>query len=160
MPDAAINITNTNLIAQLKQSFIAEDQQKELEALIPTMNDTDRQELLALIEQSKVEDDKAEAEYQEGLGKLNEDHQKKMNDMVKDETSAAYKEFEKEDQASKATEEKELDVEISTVENSKKAGSSATQKNPKRKHGLFKLILFLLLLLALAGGAVYGLTFL
>ena len=49
MPDSVLQITDPQLIAQLRASFIAPAQKAQLEALVPKMNDGEKAELLNLI---------------------------------------------------------------------------------------------------------------
>ena len=71
MPEAAINITDTDLLTQLKDSYIADEQKEELETLIPEMKDEEKTKLLNLIEQSKVTHEKAQKEHQIKFETLN-----------------------------------------------------------------------------------------
>ena len=79
-------ITDEELTAKLKESHLASSEKETLEPLIPHMTDDEKQELLALIEESgdlKAKEEAGEAKYQEALQALNQEYEEKMNAVVK-----------------------------------------------------------------------------
>ena len=55
MPEATSIITEIELLDKLRNSKIDKSQQKELENMIPEMNQEDREELINLIERANAE---------------------------------------------------------------------------------------------------------
>ena len=55
MPEATSIITEAELLDKLRNSKIDKSQQKELEGMIPEMNQEDREELTKLIERANAE---------------------------------------------------------------------------------------------------------
>ena len=151
MPEE-INITDSDLLTRLKNSFIADGQKNELETLIPEMTNDERGQLIALIEQSNEEAVKDDPEYQQELQKLNAEYDEKLNTLVKEKSKEALQEAESMEDEEEA---KELDVmegEIANIsEESRTQVSEKLQPNLKQSHVIRNLILIILALVVVAG---------
>lgn len=175
MAETTLNITDAKLLEKLKESYVDAEQKKTLEKMIPVMNEAEKNELIALIDKAKEEKDKADAIYQEKLRNLNKEYTAKLNQLVKDETSNTFKEFEEAAKKEDTEGMKEFETEITTtqsattgqpvptaVPSARPATPAGTQgasqvRAGKKKHGFRNFILFLLLLAVIAGGALFAL---
>lgn len=163
MTENTTNITDTELLQKLKESYIDAEQKKELETLIPKMNGEERNALITIINEAKTEKDRVEPIYQEELGKLNEKYTNKLNHLVKEETKNAFKEAEETEEKEESEEMKNFETEIDAVESTptdKPAEAKGQEQAGKKKHGLRNLILILLLLALIAGSALLALSYL
>ena len=159
MAESVSNITNTELLNKLEKSSIDPNQKKELEAVIPEMTDQERQELIALINQSNEDTEKAEQVYQEKVGELNKEYEGKMNNLVKKSTEKAFKEYENTEKKEETEILNEVEGEIVNIPASPNpTAKSATAT--KKKHTLRNLFLLFLFLAILAGAALYGIQYL
>jgi|GEM_PF-1452670 len=162
MAETTLNITDAELLQKLNASYIDAKQKKTLELLIPNMNETERSQLMALIDQAKAEKDKAEPVYQESLRTLNKEYTDKLNHLVKDETKKTYKEFEETEGKKDAEGLQEFETEIITGKPmtvpAHKADNVKSAPISKRKHGLRNIILLLLILALIAGGTLFALS--
>ncbi len=90
-------IANEELITKLQASAMETEQKQVLIPLIPKMTVEEKAELIRLITESYEVEAKAEEakdNYQKELYKINQEYEKKMNTIVREETSNARKEFE------------------------------------------------------------------
>lgn len=163
MAETTLNITDTELLQKLRESYIGAEQKKELEPLIPEMNEEERNRLIALIDEAKQEKERLEPIYQEELGKLNAEYTDKLNNLVKEETKKAFKEEEEEEEKEELEEMKEFETEIEAVEPAPtvkpaEAKNPSKAKTDKKKHGFRNLIIALLLIIVIAGTALIALS--
>lgn len=118
MAKTTTQITDEELTAKLKESQLAPSEKETLEPLIPQMTDDEKQELLALIEESHEVNKTVESmkqNYAKELHALNEEYEKKMNKVVKEETAKAAKKLEAAEQAKDEKEEAKLEKEIENL---------------------------------------------
>lgn len=109
MANTTTKITDDELRTKLKESHLEKAHKDELRALIPDMPEADRNQLLKLIAQShkvKEQEDKAKAEMQPALKKLNAKYDKKMDQLGKELNKKVRKDYEG---FKKGEEEKELE---------------------------------------------------
>lgn len=159
MSDIAQTISDADLLKKLQESYIKEDQKKELEPLIPEMTNEEKEELISLINQSQAEGDKAQEEYQKGIGELNKEYKGKMDQVSKKFNETALKEMEKIDTEGSKEDLKELDGTIASMQTQQKEVSNEIKKEIKKKsHAVRNLILILLFLILVAGGGLYTLS--
>lgn len=152
MADTVLNITDRELLAKLSSSLIGEAQKEELKSLMPDMTPTEKAELLDLIDQSSRESEAMNKNYQESLGKLNQEYMGKMNQAAKDGNTRSRKEFEKLEQSQKEETLRVIEGEVSTIDfKPKKAKNGANGGS----HTFRNLMMLLLTLVLLAGGALY-----
>ena len=157
MADAVQNITDRELLAKLGSSLIGEAQKEELKGLVPDMTSTEKGELLDLIEQSNHESQAMDKNYQENLGKLNQEYMGKMTQAARDGNTRSRKEFEKLEQSQKEETLRVLEGEVSTIEFKPKKAKNGTNGT---SHAFRNLMVALLVLVMLAGGALFSLNYL
>lgn len=154
MPKDTTNITDTELIQKLEESYIGEAQKKELEALIPEMDDTQKTKLINLIEQSKIEYEKAQKEYQKGLQAISNEY----SETLKKEDKKFRTEFEQLGKEEDAAELKEVEAEIAAVNPTEtRKETKKTETTKKQKHTFRNLFIILIFLILIAIAAIYGL---
>lgn len=162
MAETILNITNADLLQKLNASYIDAEQKKALEPLIPNMNETEKGELIALIDKAKEEKDKAEPIYQENLRKLNKEYTGKLNQLVKEETKNTFNEFEEAEKKEEIEGIKSFETEIDAANqpSAKKPVAGVIEKTTAiaGKHGLRNLILFLTSLVLIAGILLFALS--
>lgn len=157
MSDTVLNITDRELLAKLSSSLIGEAQKEELKSLVPDMTPIEKAELLDLIDQSNRESQAMDKAHQENLGKLNQEYMGKMNQAVRGGNARARKEFENLEQSQKEETLRVLEGEVSAIEfKPKKAKNGANGHS----HTFRNLMMLLLTLVLLAGGALYLLSYL
>lgn len=157
MADTALNITDRDLLAKLGSSLIGEAQKEELKSLVPDMTPTEKAELLDLIDQSNRESEAMNKNYQENLGKLNRDYVGKMNQAAREGNNRSRKEFEKLEQSQKEETLRTLEGEVTAIDfKPKKAKNGANGQS----HAFRNLMMLLLTLVLLAGGALTLLNYL
>jgi hypothetical protein len=148
--DSTLQITNAELAEKLKASFIAPSQQEQLAPLIPKMTEAEKAELLKLIERSHKEKDKAEVAYQKNLENLG----KEYKDTLKTEDKGFRKELEGIERTETTENLKFIEAEVYSI-----GAPAAKNKGPKAKRHTFRnLVLVLIFLGLLAGGALYALN--
>ncbi|MBN1258793.1 hypothetical protein JXA05_03485 [Candidatus Peregrinibacteria bacterium] len=158
MPTPSL-ITDAELTDKIKASHLDAGQKTQLLGLITAMTQDERAELLSVIEASNAEVAKADADYNEKLGAPNKDHTHKMNDMVREESAYARKEFESFDEKQEAADMRALEGEIATSGIAPSSVvSSAREKPLSKKHTFRNFVLILFLLAALAAAALYALS--
>lgn len=151
MPEE-INITDSDLLTRLKSSFIADGQKNELETLIPEMTNDERDQLIALIEQSNEEAVKDDPEYQQELQKLNAEYDKKLNTLVKEKSKEALQEAESMEDEEEVKELEDMEGEIANIsEESRTQVTENLQPNLKQSHVIRNLVLIFLSLIVVAG---------
>lgn len=158
MADTTNEITNEELLKQLKESPLSAEQKNELETLIPDMTDEEKKELLGLIEQANEDIAPAKEEYQKNLADLNEKNQTEIEKLNREQNEEALKTMEGIDKKTSTEALKEMESEIQAVKgevNNKK--KDLTHKKPKT-HLLRNFLLLIFILIAIAGGAVYAIT--
>ncbi len=134
-------------------------QKKELEGLLPQMADNERAELLKLIEQYTDGEEKIEKDYQQNLGELNKEYDKKMDSAVKEQGEKARNEFEKMERKEAAKELKEFEGEIQAMPANAPKKTTATPAHEAHKHHTLRNTILTLLGIALiAGGILYTLV--
>jgi len=150
MPDSTIQITNSELASRLKSSFIDPNQQKQLEGLIPKMNNTEKGELLKLIDRSHEEKRKADAAYQESMENLGKEYKQTL----KTEDKKFRGELEGIERTENVQNLKTIEAEVTTIG----APSSKLKAPSSSGHFLRNLILLFIFLGLLAGGGLYMLN--
>ncbi len=113
---------------------------------------------VAIIEASNGEVAKVEADYDEKLSALNQDYTKKTNDMMREESANARKEFESFDATQVAADMKALDTEIATSPSFASTTAQKPLSNKPTSHTFRNFILVLFVLAALAGAVLYALS--
>ena len=144
-------MTNEQLITEVQNSLLDEGQKAELIKYIPEMNDEEKQDLITLIEDAK----KAGGNNDEAIASINREYMQKIDQVAKEEEKFARVEFEKFDDQQVANEMKTVEGEI--IANAKSANVVIPSAVEGSKHGLLKFLFFLLLLILLIAGAIYGL---
>lgn len=153
MANTTVTPSNAELIRQLRASYIAPEQKNQLEALVPSMNEDEKAELLNLINRSHEEYKKASKAYVETLDNLGKDYQRTL----KREDGTFRRELEGIDQKELIPIIEALIAETQTVPMGP-AQSSKRSANSHRGHGLRNLILILLILGLAAYGVLYALN--
>jgi len=159
MPDAT-QITDTQLMDELQNSFIDPNQKKELATLIPQMTVDERGELLGIIKQSHLEAEKAGLANQDKLKALNEEYEKKLNKLVKESSESALKDFEQVAEKEEASELKIIEGEIVALDPNTATQTSKSSSQNKKRHGLQTVFIILFILLLIAVGILYALNYL
>lgn len=118
MDNVKTKITNEELRAKLKESYLEQSQKDELQALIPDMSEEDRNQLLSLIAQShevKAQEDKGNAEMQPALKELNAKYDQKMNQLVRTLSSKVRTDYEELGKSSEKEELQALETELKQI---------------------------------------------
>lgn len=164
MADATNYITESQLISNLQNSYIDEGQKKELEALIPSMTDEEKEHLLSLINQAAEEGKKVNDEYHKSVNELNEEARNKMSKASKEQSEKALKKMEEIDGQEVKLEVSTFDTEVAdatvAANTNKKTQQQAKSKTAKKGHSLLKLFFILIFLSLLGGGAIFALQYL
>jgi replicative superfamily II helicase len=149
MPDTTVQITDTELASRLKSSFIDPTQQKQLEGLIPKMNEGEKTELLKLIDRSHAEQQKANAAYQENMENLGKEYKQRL----KEEDKNFRGELEGIEQTENAENLKVIEAEVTSI-----GVQSKIKKQRSGGHFVRNLILLVLFFGLLAGAGLYMLN--
>lgn len=148
MADTVLNITDSQLLIQLKASHIAPGQKTQLEALLPRMSDGEKAELLNLISRSHQEYDKATKTYGETIDHLG----KEYKETLKNEDNHFRKDLEGIEHAENAQSLKAIEAEVVGIDLDK---NLKTRARGSKKHTFRNLVLILAFFGILAGGALY-----
>ena len=159
MPDIA-QITNVQLLVELQNSFIDPGQKKELAGLIPEMTVEERNELMTIIKQSHVEAEKAGLASQDKLRELNAKYEEKLNNLVKESTEFAYKDFEEAEEKEEEVQLKAVEGELMTIDTSALHAPVKSKKRAKKSHAFRNIFFILFILLILAGAALSSIYYL
>ncbi|MFH1012702.1 MAG: hypothetical protein V1760_03050 [Candidatus Peregrinibacteria bacterium] len=156
-----LQITDQDLLRKIKTSVLADDQKRELEALLPEMTEGEQRELSALIDKSVQDMIKADPELQKKIVALNEEYDQKLQELVHEQNRTVRQEFEKLEKDSEAGAVKDLEGEMEHADGVSRVALTATNSGEglprKHKHGFIKLLVILLALLALTGGVLFAL---
>jgi len=177
MPSVSIQITDADLIAKIQGSHLEDGQKKDLVELVADITQKERGDLIAMIDKASDEIAAANKRYDKKMGELNTEYAHKMNNMVREETASARKEFEAMDEAENEKEMGRLDEELlgnndTEMDPRLREDDKRNQENPinqinpssdkikPKKHTLFKFIFVLLILGIIGIGAVWGINYL
>ena len=119
MANTTSKITDKELRAKLQESHLAQRHKEALEPMIPKMDAEAREELMSVIDESHEVTKRAEqrkAQYQKEVIALNEEYEQEINNIVKEESKNALKQFENLEKAESEKELEELESEISNIE--------------------------------------------
>lgn len=155
MAEEAKTLTDAEILKMIDESGLDDARKDELRGVLPDMTASEKEDLVHILTGEALADD---PEYQARLHELNEKYTREMDQLVHDETEKARKAFEAEEKKAKAGEMKELESEIAAAAPGVK---DIQPKTLEKKHGhpILKILIFLLILAAIAGGAVYGLMY-
>ena len=153
MSETNLNITDTQLLEKLKQSYIDDMQKKELENLLPEMTSEERIKLAQLIGQADEEFKKTQVEYKEGLENIHTEYSTKL----KEEDEKFRKDFEVLGKNEESKELKEFETEIQEMTGNRPTPRETIVKKVEKHHTLRNTILTLLGIALIAGGILYTL---
>lgn len=156
---AAPNISDQNLLRKIQTSVLASDQKRELQGLLPNMTAQERAELSELIDHSIQEMIDADPELQKKIRALNEEYDRKMQELVRHQNHAVREEFEKLEGEGGAREMRALEGEIGAMKGADAPVCTGTP-TVQRHHYFLKFCLILFILLLIAAGAAFGLNYL
>jgi len=155
MPETKV-ITDTELVKQIKTSNLDERQKAELADLVSEMTAEERNELLGLIYESN---ELAREKYKK-LSVLNEEYKRKMGEVAHEQSEYARQEFEKFDKNISAGELKTVEAQIAGIQTKSKAVSKRVELAKGKKHTLRNVMMTIFLLILIATGVLFGLSYL
>jgi thiol:disulfide interchange protein len=160
MAETQTNITDSQLLTELKNSLIDESQKKELIPLIPKMTAEERIQLMGLIEQSTEEIGKAQKKYDENMDNITKAYNKEVKRIDQEYTKKTTKKLEEIDSKKVTGELAQMETEILETAKTKKELSARQKLGNAKKHTLRNFMLTLILLAALVAGILYGINYL
>ena len=162
MPTNTTNTTDSALIEQIAASHLREDQKKDLEGLVGEMTEQERDDLIKLINESNATANDFEGKKKEKLAALNKEYIQKLDEAGHRESEYIRSEFEKFDKKQSDEEMKNVEAEIAVAANQTTHADQAEVQKKKtgKRHPVFKLFFFLLVLAGIILGVIYGLQYL
>jgi len=160
MPEFQTNITDSQLLTGLKNSYISENQKNELIPLIPAMTAEERMQLMGLIEQSTEDIGKARKEHDENINKMNKEYNTEVKNIDKEYAKKTTEKLEEIDSGKTTGELKQVEAEIAITAKSEKQMSAREKIGKAEKHTLRNVMLVLIILGALTAGIIYGISYL
>lgn len=121
MPTTNLLLTDAELLKALEQSALSENEKKEFESLMKTMNEAEKQELQQLIDEANQAKTNFEKERAQQLVALNQATEDELKNLERRELKDIRQKFEQFDQQEN---EKELTDVEATLQNNHNANSS------------------------------------
>ena len=155
-------ITDDALKRKIETSVLAEDQKKELIALMPQMTDKERDELIEMINTSIKEIVAADPKLQKRVQVLNEEYEHKLNDLMHEQSHAIRESFEKLEQTEtgKAVEALEGEIEGMDQNSAGNASSKKSDSSVKTSHTVRRFAMLFVALIVFATLILIGLNYL
>jgi hypothetical protein len=160
MTETQTNITDSQLLAGLKSSYIDENQKRELVPFIPKMTAEERVHLLGLIEQSTEEIGKEQRKRDEGINEITKEYNKEVKRIDREYEKKTTDKLEEMDNKKTTGELKQVEAEIIANTKNKKELSARERLGKSEKHTLRNVMLVLIILGALTIGIIYGINYL
>lgn len=95
MVPLALSITDQSLLRKIQSSVLADDQKRELTVLLPQMTELERGEINQLIDDSVREIIAADPELQKRVAALNEEYNRKVQELLHQQGRMIRESFEK-----------------------------------------------------------------
>jgi len=151
-------ISNEELILKIQSSPIEDSAKEQLLGVVDKLDDSQRDELIAMLDSAEKEVHEEEMRYKKELVVINSKHTKELDLAVNKEKRIIVKNYES---ASVQYDVNSLDSLLTQVAEAAKLTKKAIQKKiPHGKHGVKKFMFFIALLAGLFAGAFYGLQYL
>lgn len=173
----ALNITNQDLLRKIQTSMLTEEQKNELMAMMPQMTENERAEISKLIDDSVRDMIAADPQLQKRVAALNEEYNRKIQELLHEQGRIIRKEFETLDAqlSGKESAMQAMELEMSSVQPSPMSSlrpplsflrqpdtalAGKQESAPKSKHLLLKVVFIIGLLAAITTGVLFTLQYL
>ncbi len=164
MVPLALSITDQNLLRKIQTSVLAEDQKRDLTAMLPQMTESERNEINQLIDDSVREIIAADPELQKRVAALNEEYNRKVQELLHQQGRMIRESFEKLDNDENAHEMVNAEAALTGFDSgaqgsplSSSRASSSRRRGSASKHPFLKLSLGLALLIVVVAVIILAL---
>ncbi|MBI5412295.1 hypothetical protein HZA43_03945 [Candidatus Peregrinibacteria bacterium] len=141
------------LLAKIQSSLMGDEQKKALLDVLPRATETDRAQILALIDKSNAEAEGIQKDYEVHVGDINMKYKQKLDELVRVKTRRARETFETMDEEKKVQTMMTLEQELQNVKDAPLTSAVPTLAHHTSRHSSLVALIFFLILGLLAFGA-------